>query len=303
MTKQNHLLLLAFLVLILSLTSCISNKKHLEAVQQLKLEHDNVFNETTNTLKKEINQANDTISQLQLALAERKGENNILLLLRNELQQKIGDLEMQIENVSTSSQSSQQSLSGKLDEQKQEISRLKGLLQEVNAVLDEQTTRLSILSSDLNGALAGNNPSNYSITSSNNWVKLSMAESMIFKEKSTTRISEQGLYVLDKIAKIFSQNPGIQVDVIGHTDNSKPSKSYKNNWNVSVLRAASVADMLVSEYDVNANQITAGGKGEFSPLTSNETSEGRAANRRIEFLLTRGDADLIKIIKGVTAQM
>ncbi len=71
-----------------------------------------------------------------------------------------------------------------------------------------------------------------------------------------------------------------------HTDNSLPKdKTLQDTWDWSLRRAANVARMLVSDYNVNANQLTPVAKGEFYPITSNESAEGRQKNRRTEIVL------------------
>ncbi|MEZ4919872.1 MAG: OmpA family protein [Saprospiraceae bacterium] len=80
--------------------------------------------------------------------------------------------------------------------------------------------------------------------------------------------------------------PEINVLIEAHTDNKLPkSKTIEDSWDWSQQRATNILRILVTEYNVNANQLTPVGKGEFYPITSNETAEGRQANRRTTFVL------------------
>ena len=90
----------------------------------------------------------------------------------------------------------------------------------------------------------------------------------------------------------------MRVMVVAHTDNTPPHSSFKDNWNYSVLQAATVARKLTSDYNISHNQVTASGKGEFNPRTSNATAEGKAANRRIELLISPNPEDLVKAIQN-----
>jgi len=76
----------------------------------------------------------------------------------------------------------------------------------------------------------------------------------------------------------MKQYENTRVEVQGHTD-SRASESY--NRALSQRRAAAVAAVLVREHGVNPANVTARGYGESSPIASNDTSEGRAANRRV----------------------
>ena len=60
----------------------------------------------------------------------------------------------------------------------------------------------------------------------------------------------------------------------------------KDNWDLSVARATSIVRVLTEEYKITPTRLTASGKGEFLPLASNATTEGRASNRRTEIILS-----------------
>lgn len=90
---------------------------------------------------------------------------------------------------------------------------------------------------------------------------------------------------LDKLVTVLNTYPDTNIEVQGHTD-SKGSDSY--NQNLSVKRATSVSDYLVTR-QITANRITTKGLGETMPEYDNETEEGRAQNRRVEFLITANE--------------
>ena len=119
----------------------------------------------------------------------------------------------------------------------------------------------------------------------------------LFLNKSTTRLEKKGINALEKLSKVIARYPNMRIKVVGHTDNTPPHASFKDNWIFSVLQSATIAKTLASEFNLSHSQITASGKGEFNPRTSNATTKGKAANRRIEFLIAPNPEDLVKAIR------
>jgi chemotaxis protein MotB len=91
--------------------------------------------------------------------------------------------------------------------------------------------------------------------------------------------------LLTPLAAFLSERPDLDIDIVCYTDNVLPKdKSIKDTWDWSLQRATNITRMLILEFNVNANQLTPVGRGEFYPLTSNETPEGRQKNRRTEIV-------------------
>jgi len=112
MSKINVKLVFVFLLLGIFASSCISKKKHLEALQTLRTTNERVATEWQNKVlekRSELRTANNEIEDLKLQLAERKGENNILVQLRDELQNQIAVLESQMNNQGSQAKTAQQS--------------------------------------------------------------------------------------------------------------------------------------------------------------------------------------------------
>lgn len=86
---------------------------------------------------------------------------------------------------------------------------------------------------------------------------------------------------LEQIAKLLSENPKLNLYVVGHTDNVG---DFNYNMKLSQARADAVVKTLVSKYDVNKKRLTPAGVGPLVPITSNDTEEGRAENRRVELI-------------------
>ena len=122
-------------------------------------------------------------------------------------------------------------------------------------------------------------------------VYISLADNMLYKTASY-EINDRAAETLSKIAKIVMDYKEYDVLVEGNTDNvpvnpnSPLMKNIRNNWDLSTLRASSVVQYLQKNYGVDPKRMTAGGRGEYNPLTSNNTELGRQRNRRTQIIIT-----------------
>ena len=291
-----------FLLVVLS-TGCVSKKKHLEILQTLRTTNENVVNDWQkkyNTKRQELNAANEKINSLELDLAERKGENNILVGLRNELQLQIQDMESQMNHLGSSSQSVAQTLRSDVQKKEKIINALRQQLQSVNVVLDKNKEILQRVSGDLAYEMETMGQPSIEVSSRYNQVVLVIPEKILFKKGSTSRLTSLGKAVLEKVSRVLGNYPQMVFRVTGHTDTTPPNaKRYKDNWNFSALQAATIVRTLVTDYDMNTSQLTVAAKGESEPRTSNATQDGKIQNRRIEIIIYRPAEDMVKEVRQV----
>ena len=117
-------------------------------------------------------------------------------------------------------------------------------------------------------------------------VYISLSDNMLFKSGSY-EVSSQAKQTLEKIAKILKDFKDFDVLVEGNTDNVPISKTnIRNNWDLSALRASSVVQVLQNEFGINPSRLSAAGRGEFNPVTDNDTEVGKQRNRRTEIIIT-----------------
>lgn len=122
-------------------------------------------------------------------------------------------------------------------------------------------------------------------------VYISLADNMLYKSGSY-EINDRAAETLSKIAKIIKDYKDYDVLIEGNTDNvpvntsSAAMKNIHNNWDLSCLRASSVVQALINQYGVEPKRLTAGGRGEFNPVTSNDTEVGKQRNRRTQIIIT-----------------
>ena len=117
-------------------------------------------------------------------------------------------------------------------------------------------------------------------------VYVSLSDNMLYKSGSY-EISDKAGETLSKIAKIITDYKDYDVLIEGNTDAQPIAKpNIRNNWDLSALRAASVVMSLQTTYGVDPKRLTAGGRGEFNPIASNDTDAGRSRNRRTQIIIT-----------------
>ena len=117
-------------------------------------------------------------------------------------------------------------------------------------------------------------------------VYISLADNMLYKSGSY-EINERAAETLSKIAKIINDYEDYDVLIEGNTDDVPIRReNIRNNWDLSCLRASSVVQALQNDYGVNPKRLTAGGRGEYNPLASNETAVGKQRNRRTQIIIT-----------------
>ena len=121
-------------------------------------------------------------------------------------------------------------------------------------------------------------------------VYISLADNMLYKSGSY-EINDRAAETLSKIAKIITDYKDYEVLIEGNTDNvpvntsAASMKNIRNNWDLSALRASSVVQALQNQYGVDPKRLTAGGRGEYNPVTTNSTEVGKQRNRRTQIII------------------
>jgi chemotaxis protein MotB len=117
-------------------------------------------------------------------------------------------------------------------------------------------------------------------------VIIDISDKMLFKSGSYD-VTNQAKDVLGKVAKVLKNQSNIEFMVEGHTDNVpyKGNKVLLDNWDLSVKRATTVVRLLQTQYGLEPAKILAAGRSEYNPVTTNDTPEGKAANRRTRIVI------------------
>lgn len=106
-------------------------------------------------------------------------------------------------------------------------------------------------------------------------------------DSGKAKIRTEAMPILDKVARVLKENvPDLKVGIEGHTDDQAIKYSgWKSNWELSTARALSVLHYMVESKDINPERLSACGYGEFQPVSSNDSKEGRKMNRRVEIVI------------------
>jgi chemotaxis protein MotB len=132
-------------------------------------------------------------------------------------------------------------------------------------------------------------------------VYVSMENKLLF-ESGSWAVGTQGKTAVVAVGKVLADNPEIAVLIEGHTDNDKFGAtvgSIENNWDLSTKRATAIVNILSENAKINKQNLTAAGRGEFAPMMSNDTPEGKSKNRRIEIILTPKLDEITKMLNEI----
>jgi len=138
----------------------------------------------------------------------------------------------------------------------------------------------------LKGATVGMDDEDININVEKGVVYVSISDRLLFSSGSF-EVTSNARKVLGKVAKVLENQPDLEFMVEGHTDDQsvKNSAPYRNNWDLSVLRASSVVQLLQQEFEIPAKRMTAAGRGSHEPIASNDDAAGRAKNRRTTIMI------------------
>ena len=294
--RSSHLLLT--LCIGMSLLSCVGKKKHNEIIEALKTTHV----QQVDSVQSQLDTARTTIRSMELDLAERKGENNALTAMQDKLQGKIDGLEESLENLGARATNQQNDLGNQLDIQKKELTDKLTKVKAIKTQIEDSRASMLNTSSALLAVLEKYDTEEYAVEIQSGKVVVALTEKLLFRSGSTSRMTDDGVEAIEKLSEVLNNYQLFAIQVIGHTDNRPVPRKGLDRWNYSALRASTITKMMVEDFDVNPNQILAASKADYAPRTSNESSEGRAKNKRIELIVAPRQDLLVKDIeKALTA--
>jgi len=167
-----------------------------------------------------------------------------------------------------------------------EINSSNKYIQELIASKSKSDSLNMVLTNNLTRSLSKDEMQDVDVKVLKGVVYISLSDNMLYKSGSY-EISDKAGSTLAKIAKIITDYKDYDVLVEGNTDNVPISKpNIRNNWDLSALRASSVVQALQNSFGVDPKRLTAGGRGEYNPVASNDTPDGKSKNRRTEIIIT-----------------
>ena len=193
--------------------------------------------------------------------------------------------------------SAQEKLNVLLKEKMDKLTEREATINELQNEINSQKEKVNALLNSVKEALLGFSSDELSVTQKNGKVYVAMSNKLLFQSGSAT-VNKQGKTALGKLAEALKKQTDIDILIEGHTD-TQPIKTvqFKDNWDLSVVRATSVVRILTKEYGVNPLQIVPSGRGEYMPVDNNDTAAGRARNRRTEIIMAPRLEKLMDILK------
>ena len=252
----------------LFMTGCAS-KKDLQNCQNENRELTNNYQDT----KEKLAAAQSRVSALEDQLAQQKKD---YAALQGSLDKSLNNANSNNINIS------------KLVDQINESNQYIRHLVEVKSKSDSLNM---VLTNNLTRSLSKEEMKEVDVQVLKGVVYISLADNMLYKSGSY-EINDRAEETLSKIAKIITDYKDYDVLVEGNTDNvpvntsAASMKNIRNNWDLSCLRASSVVQYLINHFNVAPKRLTAGGRGEFNPLVSNDTELGKQRNRRTQIIIT-----------------
>ena len=264
------------------LTGCVS-KKELEASQQSLQNCTNEKKELYTKMQEVKDQNSDTKQELAAANARIKALEDQLAQANSNYQ----SLQVSLDRSLTNSSENNVNIS-KLVDQINESNQYIRHLVEVKSKSDSLNM---VLTNNLTRSLSKEELKEVDVQVLKGVVYISLADNMLYKSGSY-EISERAEETLSKIAKIIMDYKDYDVLIEGNTDNvpvntkAASMKNIRNNWDLSALRASSVVQYLQNRFGVAPKRLTAGGRGEYNPVASNDTEVGKQRNRRTQIIIT-----------------
>lgn len=199
------------------------------------------------------------------------------------------------ENALAAEQERLNKLQADLKDRSQRVNDLESMIAAKEASMQQ-------LKETLSKALNSFEGKGLSVYQKNGKVYVSMENKLLFQTGSWS-VGTEGKKAIVEVGKVLAQNPEISVLIEGHTDNDKILGSIgggiESNWDLSTKRATAIVNILAENKGVNKENLTAAGRGEFAPIASNETAEGKAKNRRIEIILTPKLDEISKMLNDL----
>ena len=266
--KKNFLFALTLAAGALLVTSCAS-KKELENCQNENRELTTNYQDS----KEKLAAANARVASLEDQLAQQKKD---YAALQSSLDKSLTNAHSNNINIS------------KLVDQINESNQYIRHLVEVKSKSDSLNM---VLTNNLTRSLSKEEMKEVDVQVLKGVVYISLADNMLYKSGSY-EVNDRAEETLSKIAKIIMDYKDYDVLIEGNTDNvpvnnkAASMKNIRNNWDLSALRASSVVQYLQDHYGVDPKRLTAGGRGEYNPIATNDTEIGKQRNRRTQIIIT-----------------
>ena len=282
--KKSFSLIAAIAIMAISMSSCVSKKEY----EALKSNYDGMKNDYA-SLQNEYNtlQGKYQASQIDFAKSQTNGKSLEERLkdaqkLNAELKRQYEELKKSLDNSLNQNQQGNINISKLVDE----INASNAFIKHLVEAKSKSDSLNQALTNKLTRSLSKDELKEVDVQVLKGVVYISLADNMLYKSGSY-EINERASETLSKIAKIIMDYKDYEVLIEGNTDNVPISRTnIRSNWDLSCLRASSVVQALQNTYGVDPKRLSAAGRGEYNPISNNNTELGRQRNRRTQIIIT-----------------
>ncbi|MAQ41718.1 OmpA family protein [Mesonia oceanica] len=291
-------------------TACVPAKKFKELEDrfaELEKKNENLRNDLSDcedfntsqtaelgTLEKELQQVKEEKNQLQKEYDQLTGAHNNLQDSYNALEKNsssaLAENSRQNRELLAQLEEKEKALAkeqARLDKLQKDLEARSNRIDELEGMIAAKDAKMQALKNSISKALTDFEGKGLTVEQRNGKVYVSMENKLLFSSGSWA-VGSQGRPAVKQLGTVLAQNPDINVLIEGHTDNDPYGGNgpLQDNWDLSTKRATAIVHILQENSSIDPNRLTAAGRGEFVPVASNETTEGKAKNRRIEVILT-----------------
>lgn len=319
MKKQITLILLV----VITMTSCVSPKvyKDLEGKYNTLKKQNSKLSGENNDLLSAKNKALNDLQALQK-------EYDATVAQRDKLQQDYNAAKTNLDNLKasydaleenssasiTANAKKNRELLAQLEAKEQALAAENARLENLKKTLEERSNRVAELESviaakdadmkrlkdAISSALTDFEGKGLTVEQRGGKVYVSMENKLLFQSGSWA-VGVNGKEAVRQLGTVLADNPEIAILIEGHTDNVPyaGNTQISGNWDLSTKRATAIVNILRENTSINPENLTAAGRGEYAPITTNETAEGKAKNRRIEVILTPKLDEISKLLSEI----
>jgi chemotaxis protein MotB len=291
--------ILSLSILLLSLSACVSNRVFNDLESRYAELKDN-FNRQTKTiesLNEELKDLTEKYVTQEASLQQTEDSLNLKQQKLEQLESSLDLLKLQSDSALKERITENEELLKKIAERENELADRMARVEELEGLIARQKQAMRSLKERLSDALLNFEDKGLTVEARDGKVYVSMENKLLFKSGSWT-VEAAGQNAIKSLAGVLAENPDIAILIEGHTDNVpyRGKGPLKGNWDLSTKRATAIVNQLLENPDILPQNLTAAGRGEYLPIAPNSTRSGRAANRRIEVVLSPQLDEISQII-------
>lgn len=285
--------------MILSLcVGCVSQKKYQETIA--------VYERTMRTILDSLDRELDRVATLDSSLIFSEGTSAGLLSAQGRLQEELQKQAILIRSLQNSASTTRSTLQSDLQQLRQNRDDLSeryqslqsGYQEVLNNYNEEAEQVVTKLLTELDTSLQGQG--NFQLRFRPGSANLVVPDGYLFRSGSSSRLASNYELIMAAVARTMESHPLLKLRLEGHTDTEA---GRIDSWSFAAARTARLARVLADDFYLSPSRLSAASYGEYAPLTSNATADGRATNRRIEFVFYRDLSSLGRAFQEIDAQL